>query len=765
MRRKTALVGVVFSYETRIAMKRLTTTALLALAGTLLATAAAGQVYLVNENFTAPAGWTATVQGTAPTNWALSSGGQPASGPLNQTPVLNGQHYIANADATGSAATLSRCTLTSPVFNGTTAPGTLTLTFNEVFVWIGGADQGQAQIFDGTTWQTIHTVMVASGASGNPAPISIDITAHKHANNQLRFIYDDAMQWGWWWAIDDVQVSYLSGPEIDVTISAVPVPTGSTQYLGLRPAGQSFNQVIIVGNPGNAALTHTATITPTPVNCTVNITSALAASTTAGGQSNMIIEVTPTGFGAFSAQVSIANNDTTGSENPYLINFSGMCLGNTQRFYAGDNDGTGGIVSGQGFSIPIDSWIWERFTVPAGETWTITHLYANYIGSDISGVTQVDYEVRTGMALGVGGTVAQSGTVAGTATRTSITFSFTGFPPMFEFTTHATLAPTFQLTAGTYYLGVRPRTTAVTAPSYSFCATTSGANGIAAVSTDLSDQFAMWHDNNGQFAATPYEQADLDGQGFYTDHSIGLSGSVSTGGSAVIDIATSTLPNAVELVAYSTAISATQNGTTGPYTWGLTGAPAWLSIAGTGLTATLSGTPPAGAAAASPHNFTITVTAASSETDSQPVSLTVLPAGTLIITTTTLVNGTVGNSFNRTINSSGGTGPYSWTLAAGTLPTGVTLQASTTGSVQLTGIPTTANTFNFTIQVTDSTAGTPQNDTQVFSVIITAGGGPIGGGGGGGGGGCAAEAGTPWAALLGLLALAGFAIYRRRRVA
>jgi hypothetical protein len=59
--------------------------------------------------------------------------------------------------------------------------------------------------------------------------------------------------------------------------------------------------------------------------------------------------------------------------------------------------------------------------------------------------------------------------------------------------------------------------------------------------------------------------------------------------------------------------------------------------------------------------------------------------------------GTVGSSYFQNFFSSGGVGPFTWTVAAGQLPPGVVLTGSHLG-----GTPTVAGTFTFTIKVTDS---------------------------------------------------------------
>jgi hypothetical protein len=66
----------------------------------------------------------------------------------------------------------------------------------------------------------------------------------------------------------------------------------------------------------------------------------------------------------------------------------------------------------------------------------------------------------------------------------------------------------------------------------------------------------------------------------------------------------------------------------------------------------------------------------------------------------TLPNGTVGTAYNQIVSASGGTPPYAFAVSSGALPTGLTLNSST-GAI--TGTPTAAGTFTFTITATDAT--------------------------------------------------------------
>ena len=88
----------------------------------------------------------------------------------------------------------------------------------------------------------------------------------------------------------------------------------------------------------------------------------------------------------------------------------------------------------------------------------------------------------------------------------------------------------------------------------------------------------------------------------------------------------------------------------------------------------------------------------------------------LAITTTSLTNGTVNAAYSATLAASGGTLPYTWSIASGGLPTGLTLNAA---SGAITGTPTTAGVSNFTAQVSDASSPV-QTATKALSITIAA---------------------------------------------
>ena len=80
-----------------------------------------------------------------------------------------------------------------------------------------------------------------------------------------------------------------------------------------------------------------------------------------------------------------------------------------------------------------------------------------------------------------------------------------------------------------------------------------------------------------------------------------------------------------------------------------------------------------------------------------------------------LQDGTVGIAYNATITAGGGTGPYTFQLAGGTLPAGLTLDQATGG---ISGIPTTAVPSNFTIRATDTFNGC--TGIRPYSILVSA---------------------------------------------
>jgi hypothetical protein len=88
--------------------------------------------------------------------------------------------------------------------------------------------------------------------------------------------------------------------------------------------------------------------------------------------------------------------------------------------------------------------------------------------------------------------------------------------------------------------------------------------------------------------------------------------------------------------------------------------------------------------------------------------------GVLNISTSSIANGTRNVVYAQTLAASGGTAPYIWSIASGSLPTGLSLNSSTG---VISGTPTLEGAFSFGVLVTDSATAI---DTQSLSITISA---------------------------------------------
>ncbi len=94
----------------------------------------------------------------------------------------------------------------------------------------------------------------------------------------------------------------------------------------------------------------------------------------------------------------------------------------------------------------------------------------------------------------------------------------------------------------------------------------------------------------------------------------------------------------------------------------------------------------------------------------------------LSVVTTSLPSGSINAAYTATVDATGGSGTFSWSVASGTLPGGLSLAASASNSVSISGTPTAQGTFTFTLKVTDSSgasAASPSLSIKVSNLAIT----------------------------------------------
>ena len=112
----------------------------------------------------------------------------------------------------------------------------------------------------------------------------------------------------------------------------------------------------------------------------------------------------------------------------------------------------------------------------------------------------------------------------------------------------------------------------------------------------------------------------------------------------------------------------------------------------------------------------VTATSVADKTATASASVTITPPGNPgppVITTTSLPSATAGVAYSATLGVSGGKAPFQWSMSAGTLPTGLSLNTS---SGVISGTTKQTGTFNFTPKVTDSAS---QSDTQALALTVS----------------------------------------------
>lgn len=174
-------------------------------------------------------------------------------------------------------------------------------------------------------------------------------------------------------------------------------------------------------------------------------------------------------------------------------------------------------------------------------------------------------------------------------------------------------------------------------------------------------------------------------------------------------------PNGANGVQYSTTITTTGGVQPVQYTLASGSLPPGLALNTAG---TILGTPTSHGTS----TFTINVTDNVGKTPNLVVTsptytITINPAPPLAIPTTTLPGGLVNTSYNAAIVPAGpgGVPPYTWSIASGALPPGLTLNNS---SGVISGVPTTAGVYQFFPKVLDS-AIPPQTAISATGVTIT----------------------------------------------
>jgi hypothetical protein len=136
--------------------------------------------------------------------------------------------------------------------------------------------------------------------------------------------------------------------------------------------------------------------------------------------------------------------------------------------------------------------VYDDFIVSEGG-WTIDSVWSNnrIYGTEVPNVTIANWEIRSGVSAGNGGTLVASG--SGTPTLNFLGYSgtYTHYQVLFS-------GLSVPLTPGTYWLGVAP----VLSNSETYIVATSGANAVGEPQGNNRNSF--WDSNYGYFSASEF---------------------------------------------------------------------------------------------------------------------------------------------------------------------------------------------------------------------------------------------------------------------
>jgi hypothetical protein len=424
----------------------------------------------------------------------------------------------------------------------------------------------------------------------------------------------------------------ISCPTINVNPATIPTFVVGT------PVNQNYTQT-----GGSGTITWSATGLPPGV--TLNSSGQLTGTPTTTGTYN--ITITATGNGPCSGSQTF-NNIVVGCPTISLspANMPAMTVGTNFNQTVSQTGGSGTVT-----------WAITAGTLPAG-------LNLNAGNGQISGIpTQQGPYCFTVTATGNGpctGSLQYCGTVncptasvsPGTinnivvGSNYSQVFSQTGLTGTITWSTSGNVPPGLSINSTSGQLSGTPNSNG----SYTFTVTATSCNGCSA-STTYTVTVGC-----GTFVITPGSLPNVAAGGTY-NQTISQTGNF---GTITYQVTSGSLPPGLNL-----------NSTTG-------------QITGTATTA--------GA-----YNFTVTISNQYGCSTTQNYSITVT-CPTISLSPNTLPNAPIGQTYNQTITVTGSTNVFNFTVSAGSLPTGMTL--STAGV--LSGTPTVAGTYTFTITATDN---------------------------------------------------------------
>ena len=466
-----------------------------------------------------------------------------------------------------------------------------------------------------------------------------------------------------------------------LTIQINPQPAITTTSLSAT-GGTAYNGTLSVSG-GTSPYTFAITSGSLPTGLSFSTSTGAITGTPSGPFGNSLVTFKITDAANVSASGSVAF--TVNPPSALTITTTTLTAGTTGTAYSQTLQATGGV--------PSYTWSKTAGSLPAGLSLSSAGVISGTPSGTFTGTSSFTATL----------TDSQTPTHTTTTAILSITVSA---PPLSVTTTslaggtigNAYSNQTLQATGG-----IAPYTWAVTTGSLPAGLTLNAATGV--ISGTPSGTFV----GTDTFTVTVTDSETLTAKTASASLGIAISVSalsVTTSGSLATGVVNSVYPGAT--------LAATGGIT--PYSWAVTtgSLPAGLTLNAT--TGAISGTPTASGTA----TFTVTVTDSETPTAKTAISssLTIVVNPALSVTTTSLPAGVIGTVYpGATLAAAGGVSPYTWSVTTGTLPAGLTLNAST-GAISGTPSGNVTGTDTFTVTATDSPQS-PSHKTASANLSIT----------------------------------------------
>jgi hypothetical protein len=183
-----------------------------------------GKVDYISESFDTeiPADWTTVNNGTG-FGWLWEAG----------TPFIDSDGAGSSANEAGE--------LISPTVD-VTGETMLILAFDQYYNSISPTEIALVEVYDGSAWVTVADYNEDHGTATVYEHVEIDVTAYINTDFAVRFFYDDANNWAWYWYVDNVVVF---SPEADDLGADAVSPSG------VLSSGSTVTPTVTITNYGS----------------------------------------------------------------------------------------------------------------------------------------------------------------------------------------------------------------------------------------------------------------------------------------------------------------------------------------------------------------------------------------------------------------------------------------------------------------------------------------------------------------------------------